>query len=525
MSPKTPYKGLLVYHKIGGGKTCVAISISEKFKHQKKIIVVLPASLRNNFRNELRSQCAGNQYLTAEERQQLQNLDPTEDAYQEIIERSNERIDKYYEIYSYIGFVRLVQTGLDLRNKLMIIDEIQNMVSEVGIYYEYAYTAILNAPNDFRIVVMTATPIFDKPFEIARIMNLLINNDVHCEDRDDLKKNCSKLLPTGRSFNKHFLVINKSPTGITYDVQNMDKFKNFVRGYVSYYRGAPSYVFPKTTINIVRCRMSDDQLELYQIIAKNEYQKEDFDFISEKISNEFYVGTRMTSNFMYPYEENYLQLTNNDFKLSNLAKYSDKFYHIIKQIQKSIGPIFIYSSFKRLGGIYSLVRALEVNGWLDYDKNGTGHNRFAVWSGDETMNYKEKIRNIFNQKNNEDGSKLKIIIGSSAIKEGVSFLRVSEVHIVEPYWNLSRLDQVMGRAIRFCSHKDVPKNKQKVMVYIYISYHPKLKKSVDERIMEMAITKRQISSYFEKALKEVAIDCDLFHNANDEMNDPIVCEN
>lgn len=143
------------------------------------------------------------------------------------------------------------------------------------------------------------------------------------------------------------------------------------------------------------------------------------------------------------------------------------------------------------------------------------------------MEYKNIIRNTFNHKNNEDGSQLKIILGSSAIKEGVTLLRVQEVHILEPYWNWNRILQVMGRGIRYCSHKDVPNKKQLVKVYIYLAYHPSLKKSVDERIMEMAINKKQIGMQFEYALQEAAVDCELFSNANNDANDPenkIMCD-
>lgn len=380
INPKTPYKGLLVYHKIGGGKTCVAISIGEKFKSQKKIIVVLPASLRDNFRSELRTQCADESYLTNDERTTLKNLNPTDHEYISIINKSNQLIDKYYEIYSYIGFIRQVQTGISLKNALLIIDEVQNIISEIGIYYNVFYSAVLNAPKDFRIVVMTATPIFDKPWEIARIMNLLINNDLHCEERME-EGRCSKLLPVGKAFNKEFLTVIKSPTGIKYDVKNLDKFKRVIKGYVSYYRGAPEFVFPRTEINIVKCKMGDDQLELYNIIAKKEYESEDYDYISEKISNNFYVGTRMTSNFMFPYEENYFTLKDKDFRLNNLEKLSPKIFKIIKKVKECKGTLFIYSNFKRYGGIYALVRALEQNGYFNYETHASGKNRFAVWSG------------------------------------------------------------------------------------------------------------------------------------------------
>ena len=103
---------------------------------------------------------------------------------------------------------------------------------------------------------------------------------------------------------------------------------------------------------------------------------------------------------------------------------------------------------------------MEHYSFTDFLSNGPGKNRYAVWSGDETTDQKERLKNVFNQKSNENGSKIKIILGSPAIKEGVTLLRVRSVHIVEPYWNMSRIQQIIGRAIRFCSHKDVPKKKK-----------------------------------------------------------------
>src|ERR1700744_981779 len=63
INPDSPYKGVLVYYRIGAGKTCTAIRIAEEWKHYRNIIVVVPAALKGNFRNELRSPCAGNNYL------------------------------------------------------------------------------------------------------------------------------------------------------------------------------------------------------------------------------------------------------------------------------------------------------------------------------------------------------------------------------------------------------------------------------------------------------------------------------
>lgn len=500
--PDTPYKKVLIYHKIGGGKTCAAISICENFKNQKTIYVVLPAFLINSFRFELRGKCTGSNYLTDDERHFLEQNSPTHPTYQEIIARSDDKINKWYNIYSYNKFIdNLKNKSIKLSNAIVIIDEVQNMVSEDGIYYEILYKAIKKAPKDLRLVIMSATPIFDKPAELALTFNLLLDNP----------------MPTSDHFYKKYL--NITDTGAT--VKNMDSFKKLIKGHVSYYVGAPSYVFPKHTITYVRCIMSDLQLRMYSYIAKIE--NDNIDWIESELTNKYFSGTRSCSNFAYPDYTHYTKMTDSQFKLPQLAKYSTKYVKIIEQITKSKGTVFIYSNFRKMGGLQSMARSLLSNGYSDYAADGEGPNRFAIWSGKETTKYRDLVRSVFNTKDNTTGSKIKIILGSPSIREGVSLLRLTEIHIVEPYWNLSRIEQVMGRGIRFCSHRDLPAPNRLVEVYIYLSVHKSLPMSVDQRIMDIAVKKKTINKQFEQALKESAIDCDLFSNANIGPNDNYKC--
>ena len=125
----------------------------------------------------------------------------------------------------------------------------------------------------------------------------------------------------------------------------------------------------------------------------------------------------------------------------------------------------------------------------------------------------EEIKQIFNQKENTDGSKIKIILGSPSVKEGVSFKRVRQVHILEPYWNMSRILQIIGRAIRFCSHKDLSKSQRNVEVYLYLATRLG-EKTIDQYIWSLAQEKNKIIDVFETALKESAVDCELFYNRN-----------
>lgn len=529
LNPNTPYKGVLIYHRIGAGKTCTAIRIAEKWKKYRKIIVVLPASLKGNFRGELRSLCANENYLKNSERKKLQEIDPSEEEYKEIIAKSDERINKVYKIYSYNKFIELSQNKeINLNNTLLIIDEIQNMISEKGTYYYVLYDMIHNAPNSLRTVLLSATPMFDKPDELALTMNLLrIPNP----------------FPTGRDFYKKYVKTIKRSDGVYYHkVQNIDSFKENIKGYVSYFRGAPPYVFPQVYVKYVNCEMSDFQYKAYTDVLKNE-EKEYLEYkritmsramamksLSVKnLPNNFFIGTRVVSNVVFPNrkigEEGFKSFRGKAVT-ENLEIYSIKFHKIMKKISKTKGKIFVYSGFKEYGGLKSFAKVLDLFGYKNYVNHGSGKKRYAIWSGDEDIKTKDEIKAIFNKKDNLNGSKLKVLLGSSAIKEGVSLIAVKQVHVIEPYWNQSRLDQVIGRASRFCSHKDVPEEERYVNVYIYIATrHDCEEKTVDQYIQHLAAQKNKLVHEFEVAVKESAIDCALNKNANVyEGEDDIICE-
>ncbi|MEM0353988.1 MAG: DEAD/DEAH box helicase family protein [Thermoplasmata archaeon] len=504
INPKTPYKGILIFHRIGAGKTCTAINIAENFKEKKKIIIVLPAFLKGNFRSELRSLCTGQKYMTNYERKTLEKIQPYSSTYKEIIKKSDAKINEYYTIYSYNKFVQLLKMGLlHLENTLLIIDEVHNIISKSGISYKILYEAIHSAPDDLRVVLMSATPIFDKPMEIALTMNLLLRE---------------KQLPIGSEFVRTFIVTKQTKSGIAYGVKNMELFKQYIKGHVSYFRGAPPIAFPEVKFKIVKCQMSEFQKYVYERIIKKEQKGDIKDHLNIDIPNNFFIGTRMVSNIIFPNgkigKKGYESLENGDFEISRLIKYSPKFVKILEKIRRASGTIFVYSNFKEYGGIYTFTKVLEYYGYKNYEEHGVGRKRYAIWSGDQSSRIKEEIKAIFNRKDNEDGSKIKIICGSPSVREGVSFMRVQQVHIMEPYWNQSRISQVAGRVIRFCSHKDVRPDRRVVKVYLYIAVHPLIKMTIDQKIMQMATKKQMIISQFERALKESAIDCQLFYNAN-----------
>ena len=173
---------------------------------------------------------------------------------------------------------------------------------------------------------------------------------------------------------------------------------------------------------------------------------------------------------------------------------------------------------------YDKLKFLDYHGYKSYKTYGEGEKRYAVWTGDEPHVVKEEIKYMFNQKENQDGSRIKIMLGSPSIKEGVSLLRVEQVHILEPYWNFSRMKQIIGRAIRYCSHKDLSKRRRFVDVFLYISTYPDIK-TIDEYIWSLAKKKQKLIKQFEDTLKEKAIDCEIFYEGNNYPDEePIHCD-
>lgn len=501
-SSKDAPPGMLVYHQIGAGKTCATISVAEKLKNKLKIMVVVPAALIGNFMDELRSPCPGYDYITQTEQKNLLKLKINDPEYTQILKKTEERINKFYTIYSYHKFVELAQNNkIKLKDTLLIIDEVQNMVSLTGTFYKTLKKLIDDSDNSLKILILSATPMFDRPNEIGLTLNLL-------------KPKVE--FPIGIDFNQEFL----SGNGLNYKTINMKKFIKLSKGLVSYYRGAPPYTYPEQIFKVVKCQMSDFQFKSYlsALSSEGDYIKGAFKNVDIlNLPPNFFLGTRMVSNISFPNksigELGFASFKKDHLMMQNVNKYAIKFVKILKKIKKSTGPTFVYSNFKDLGGLRSFIKFIEYHGFKNYKTHGEGLNRYSVWSGDEPHRMKEEIKQIYNQKENKDGSRIKIMLGSPSVKEGVSFKRVRQVHILEPYWNMSRILQIIGRAIRFCSHSDVPKIDRNVEVYLYLATRNG-EETIDQYIWSLAKEKDKIIQSFETVLKEVAVDCELFYNRN-----------
>jgi hypothetical protein len=241
------------------------------------------------------------------------------------------------------------------------------------------------------------------------------------------------------------------------------------------------------------------------------------------------------------------------------------------------GSSLVYSQFLTAEGLGIFGYALEANGYNHIEFTGSeanpefteetkasmmrrGDKRFMYFTGAQSPIIRKVILDLFNGRisqlpqkiqetmraagyeelGNKTGEICKIIGITGAGAEGISLKFVRAVHIMEPYWNDVRLEQVKGRAVRICSHAELPPEERTVSVFTYFMYfspadlasqagHPARvietlrmrDKGItsDQKVLELSKNKKKLNSNFLTILKEAAVDCTL----NSADNERIVC--
>ena len=129
---------------------------------------------------------------------------------------------------------------------------------------------------------------------------------------------------------------------------------------------------------------------------------------------------------------------------------------------------------------------------------------------------RKMLDNVFNNIDNKEGKYIKLVLGSKVMNEGISLANVSEVHILDVYFNLGKVDQVIGRAIRICSHYSLINDNNrypKVKVYKYaVTLEKGL--SSEEELYKKAELKYLLIKQVERIIKRSAIDCPLNRHGN-----------
>ena len=230
---KSNYKGLLLYHRLGSGKTCTSIMIADKMLKKglvNHVYVLTPGSLRQGWLSEYCDTCGKDS-------------------------------DYLEEKFTFITYNYTVGKRLpDMNGSLVIIDEVHNLINGVKNFSEhitFIYKKLID--SKCRILVLSGTPIFQYIYEWAILGNLLKpGSSPNIIQGDEIHKN---------AFMKYFQ-IEKNGT-LSY---NKDKVKKMFEGIVSYFPGSGSDFYPTIThMEPIKVIMSYPQ-------EQNYWEKVDLEF-------------------------------------------------------------------------------------------------------------------------------------------------------------------------------------------------------------------------------------------------------
>lgn len=592
IGPDTPYKGILVFHGLGVGKTCAAITIAEQFKKyvrqmNQKIIVITKARSFN--RNEIfdfkkvknrMPQCAGENYLMDFKNKNM--IHKCQSGDNESCRILKHRIDKiirnHYIFYGAIEWAKKVVRDLkkSLRsvpehlkqekeikkikqmfsNTVLIIDEVHHLKdvsnSKSKIVPPVLFKVLEHADN-LRLVMLTATPMFHEPSDIISLINYLLVNDKRPTIKESqIMDSEGDLTPIGKK-----LLIEKS------------------RGYISFLRGENPIIFPKRLsakihlpdkiltpqtwptkdiygqdlpkderikhLELIGCPMSKYQNDVYKEYINKRMNTE------EERASAAYSSELQILNYVYQTvdEVNNLNETYGDrgfkavfqkvsgklqwrfrkkeyadfFVGEGLKKHSSKIYQIIQEVKKSTNLKFIYTEYND-SGVLPLAMALEMIGYrkyrasgsnptlLDYNEKESYKGDYLIVSGDQQLS---KYRDYYISKGRDMiHEPVKVIIATKSAAEGFSIFGVREIHILNPWHNINRIEQAIGRGLRNCSHIHLPPEERNVMVYLYVATYPRGDhETVDQKIYREAESKAIKIGIIEDVLRRNAIDCQL----------------
>lgn len=280
--------------------------------------------------------------------------------------------------------------------------------------------------------------------------------------------------------------------------------------------------------------------------------------ILQKLINDKFFDGKLKQNEIIKESDKNKSITGLILKKDNLKYFSIKFYNALKNLDNLVedkngaGTAFVYFNLVRVG-IELFSEVLQINGYLEYneDRNynindniidavtGLTYKEFKekkpkehfypatyiIMTGkteettDQMPEEKKKILDsVFNNINNKDGRYIKLVLGSKVMNEGITLENVSEVHIMDVYYNLSKVHQVIGRALRECKHYKIINDENrfpKVKIYRYVvSLVSGVELTTEEDMYKKAEQKYLLIKDTERALKEVAFDCPLNYHGN-----------
>lgn len=572
LSPENPLRNLLMVHGTGTGKTCTAIQVAEEFIirpefQSKRVLVLANPSVVENFKSEIfnvnrldpdpsgvlmSKQCTGRRYLEIIQRAKAEPIRITDVNSKKAIRDMAGRIfSEFYEFQGYRTFANYVSSAEKNKtendynqwlhdtfdNRLIIVDEAHNL--RVDDTFEdtadkkksaEVIEKIAKFSKNVTLVLLTATPMFDSFDEIIYYFNLFLWNDRRLDQ--------SKSLKVSDFFNQNG----------SFKEGQEQRFRGFCQDYVSYIKGDNPFTFPfrlpppsrliaepnvkvdhfgneikkpRKYLTLTKSFVSPFQERALRRIKKIETTN-DPNIICSFPNYKNFSETFEMSGDQYGYRKDVEKF----LSPSKIALYSSKFALIMNILNNSTGIVYVYSNLVTNGAI-PFAMCLEEHGFDNAMsdnllKNPSGETtkgskgKYVLFTGKTSDAEITKAILRLKSKQNADGSDIRVIVASPKVSEGVDFKFVRQIHILDPWFNMSRIEQILGRGMRTCSHDILPFEQQNCTVYLHVCRYPNSNQEVlDEYIYRTFVEEKGASiANVKRVIMESSMDCELQNAIN-----------
>lgn len=493
----------------------------------------------------------GNKYLSVSEKNIYTQYDLARREHP--TEQNTVTYNRYYrkllKKLNYFGYTFTTYTAFRLRykgtnvqekfteanNSLVIFDEAHNIEHNKALK---VIARLKRNSTGLKLLFMTATPMSTYPYEIVPILNLL-RSDIHevgdFFDSEHLKKGAlDKIGKLSRGYVSYYSVPEESTDypkkyflGKVLTDFGFKKLKLIQTVLSKYHYKTIQHYVETTSTSIEELEGTVDTINttkrgiMNMILPNPASDKCGLTFYEmDKIANS---SEKWKEKVGIVYDSLSGSISGDFLKYENLQKYSCKYHQMLTDIfdilsnQNTTGAknILIYHNLVEKTGVLMLAEILSMNGFLTYESQSVQettrcyfcgkklieHNReshdfspakFILFYGNILKETRIKYINIFNSKRNIDGKIIKIIIGNIVISEGIEFHRIRSIHFMQALNSLNMEEQVIGRAVRYRSHNDLPIKHRNVVIYRYCNIFPYNRKQSTDAIRYLIQEKRQI---------------------------------
>jgi len=438
------HKSILLYHKMGSGKTISSLYAAIKF--DKPTIIIGPKSSKKSFIDDLNK-------LSGVLNFKLAN----------------------FEFYTYQKIINLLKSNFDLlQDKIIILDEIHHLRSQTNLMM----FIISSLPMAYKIIMLSGTPIINHPIDLCVLVNIIKGKEILTIDKSLFDFYYVENIITDNHFDKYQvklkniqeLQLKLSDAIHYYEPKNLSQGLKIILEYPTVYLSKIQLIEYKNYIVRFIHPVTKRIVHLDTDINVDDYNI-DFINLDVKKKNAFLSATRQLSNTI-----------NNDYN-------SPKIVEIVDKIRMGNLPAVIYSNYLA-NGIYPIsLKLKEFNITHKIIKGSTNSN---------------KMDEIINEYNN---GLFDVLLLSSAASESITLLNTRQIHIMEPHFNEAKINQVIGRAIRYKSHDQLPIDQREIIIYHWCSVFPNIiqYKTADEYLIYLGKKKQDLIDKFIEVVKTVSI--------------------